>query len=913
MGDNQVTLLLKAGTRLGSFEILEPIGVGGMGEVYKARDVRLDRVVALKILLDHVATQPDARARFEREARAIAGLNHPHICTIHDVGRSDDIDFLVLELLDGETLAQRLERGPLPPNEAIQYAVDVADALAKAHGQGIAHRDLKPGNIMITKSGVKLLDFGLAKLRPSAERQGLAETVTNTPITAEGTILGTLQYMAPEQLETGQGDHRSDIFAFGAVLHEMLTGRKAFAGDSRMNLVSAIVRDTPPSVSSLLTGAPHDRGLSSTALRTLDRLIATCLAKDPDSRWQATRDLWRELKWIAEEDREDERGRSTGRPAAGAMSQRQAPLWVTAAVAAVAALLAGAGVWIAISGNRVRTESATVMRVTFSLPRGEELASTGGFALSPDGALLAYASRAGGPQRLHVRTMATGAITDIPGADGAFAPFFSPDGQWIGFFADGKVKKVFAAGGAPETLCDAVSPMGGSWGPDNTIYFAPFNTSGLWRVSSAGGAPDKVTTLDRLKGETSHRWPRVLPGGTAVLLTVWTGPGWDEHEVHVFNISTGERRVIVKGGAGGTYASSGHVVYSRADVMMAVAFDLSRLDTTGSPFALSERAFEEDGTEFAVSTSGLFAYLSVSPQRSERRLVWVDSKGQVEVIPAAPRPYVDPAVSPDGRFAAVSTQGPVQTIWAYDFSRQTLTPITPTALGSSQAPVWTPDGKRLVYRGTRTGFRNLFWKSADGSDEEERLTTNENLQTPSSWSPDGKSLVYIEVAPATGSDIFVLPMAGRTPRTLLRTPATERSPSVSPDGHWLAYASTESGAQEVYVRPFGEGGGKLQISTDGGSEPAWSTAGHQLFYRNRDKIMSVAIVTEPRLSAGASTVLFAGRYRTTDTSGTPGYGVAPDGRLLMVQPLEPDLPMTEISLVTNWFEEVRRLTRAGRP
>jgi Tol biopolymer transport system component len=902
-------LLLTPGARLGAFEILEPIGAGGMGAVYKARDVRLGRVVAIKVLLNALASQPDARARFEREARAIAGLNHPHICTIHDVGRADGIDFLVLELLDGETLAERLTRGPLPPKEAIQYAIDVADALDKAHGQGISHRDLKPGNIMLTKTGVKLLDFGLAKLRPAADGQELAETVTVSPLTGEGVVLGTLQYMAPEQLESGQADHRTDIFAFGSVLHEMLTGRKAFAGDSRMSLLSAIVRDTPPPASSLIGDVARDRGVSTARLRMLDRVIATCLAKDPDNRWQATRDLWRELTWIAQGDGED--AAATSARDGGAGSPRLAPLWMTAAAALAAALLAGSAVWLAATRDRVTQASPPVMRVAFNLPSGEELPTIGAFALSPDGRRLAYISRSAAGRRLHVRTMSTGAVVDISGTEGSSSPFFSPDGEWVGFFADARVKKVRASGGTPETLCEAASPMGGSWGPDNTIYFAPFNTSGVWTVSSDGGKAQPLTTLDRRKGETSHRWPHVLPGGAGVVFTVWTGPGWDEHEVHVIDLASRERHMIVKGGTAGTYVSSGHVVYSRADVLMAAPFDLSRLQVTAASVALDEHAFEEDGSEFAVSDSGLLAYLSVSPQRSQRQLVWVDARGQANAVPAPPKPYVDPSVSPDGRFAAVSVQGPVQTIWIYDFARRTLAPITSSSLGSSQAPVWTPDGKRLAYRGTRAGFRNLFWTSADGSENEERLTTGENLQTPATWSIDGKSLVYIEVVPATGPDVFTLSLADRATHALLSTTANETGPVVSPDGRWLAYTSNESGADQIYVRPFGQAGRKLQISTGGGSEPAWLPDSRRLFFRSQHAVMSATILPAPELSAGPAVELFTGRYTTTDTSGTAGYGVGTDGRLLMVQPLAPDQPMTVISFVTNWFDEVRRATRAG--
>ena len=899
-------VLLPPGSRLGSFEIISSIGSGGMGHVYKARDIRLNRIVAIKVLLDSFAAQPDARARFEREAKAIAGLNHPHICTIHDVGRDGDVDFIVLELLEGETLAERLARGPLPIDDALQCGVEIADALAKAHSQGIAHRDLKPGNVMLTKSGVKLLDFGLAKAL-SAETGDHARTVTREELTAEGMVLGTLQYMAPEQLETGRSDSRSDIFAFGTVLHEMLTGRKAFEGNSRISLASAIVRDTPPPVSTLVA-TTGDRAAGTKRLRTLDRLVATCLAKDPEDRWQATRDLWRELKWIARSEGKDEDGRgpASTSEAIRPRARRQIPLAWSAALTAIAAMLAAIAVWMAMPRSQQTTDTSPVMQVAVSLPRGEELAHFGAFALSSDGARIAYVStRAGQAPRLHVRTMASGAIVDIPGGDGAFEPFFSPDDQWIGFFANGKLKKALANGGAAQTLCDAVAPMGGAWGPDDTIYFAPFNTSGLWSVSSAGGTPKAITSLNRGTGETSHRWPHVLPGGTAILFTIWTGPGWDEHELQVLTLATGERRKITRGATAGQYVASGHIVYSRADVLMAVPFDLSRLQATAAPYELRERVLEEDGSEFAVSATGLLAYVAVSPQRLQRQLVWVDGNGHVDEIPASPRPYLDPAVSPDGRLAVVSVQGPVQTLWVYDFARRTLTPLTSANVGSSQAPVWTPDGTRLAYRGTRHGFRNLFVRSGDGSDDEERLTTSENLQTPSSWTPDGRNLVYMEVAPDTGADIFVLSLDGRTSKSLIRTPATERNPSLSPDGRWLAYASNESGADEVYVRPFAGAGARLQVSIDGGSEPSWSRHGLRLIYRSKDQIMAAPIVTQPRLSADASVVLFSGRYSRTDTAGTPGYGIGPDDRLLMVQPLEPEQPATVINLVTNWFDEIR--------
>ena len=481
-------MTITPGTRLGPYEILVAIGAGGMGEVYRARDTRLDRIVAIKVLPREVAADLERRQRFEIEARSIAALNHPNICTLHDVGHQDGVDFLVLEHLEGQTLAERIASGPIPIDDALQSGVAIADALDKAHRAGIVHRDLKPGNIMLTKNGVKLLDFGLATLRAPG---GLSELVTRAAVTVEGTILGTAQYMAPEQLEGGHADARSDIFSFGAVLHEMLTGRKAFDGNSGMSLVSAILRDTPPPVSTLLPDAAH-RSLEETArLQLADRLIATCLAKDPDNRWQTARDLWRELKWIAESDVQIDREARVLASRTGGLD-RPIALWTAALAAAIVGLLAGAGIWTL--KPRATTREQSVIRATLNLPPGETLGSLTlpSFAWSPDGSALVYASaRAGSAPQLRLQVLNNTESTIIAGTDGAVAPFFSPDGQWIGFFAAGKLKKVLTRGGAPQTICDAAFGLGGSWGPNDTVYLSPFNTSGLWKVSASGGTRKK--------------------------------------------------------------------------------------------------------------------------------------------------------------------------------------------------------------------------------------------------------------------------------------------------------------------------------------------------------------------------------------------------------------------------------------
>jgi len=883
------------GSRLGPYELIAAIGAGGMGEVYEARDPRLNRTVAIKVLLDHISDHPDARARFEREAQLIAGLSHPHISTLHDIGCHEGTDYLVMELLEGETLAQRLERGPLALDQALQHAIEIADALDQAHRHGVNHRDLKPSNVMLTRSGVKLLDFGLAKLRQSSHMSSLSNVVTlpRNDMTGEGTILGTLQYMAPEQLEGREADARTDIFAFGSVMHEMVTGQRAFDGKSRMSLMGAILRDMPPPASTIQRVCPP----------ALDRLIATCLAKEPDDRWQSARDVRRELKWIAE-----------SRPASSVVVGRDASArttWlppvsarVAAAVAIVAAVLAGAAIWTI--RPVARAVPRAVARASVALPPGDEIgdANRVSVALSPDGAVLAYVGRRDGTTRLYVRAIDSLEARAIPGTENAAGPFFSSDGRWIGLFAQGKLKKVPAGGGAVQILCDAAIGEGGTWSADDTIYFAPFNTSGIWKVSAGGGTPQPVTTLNRSAGEVSHRWPQLLPGGKALLFTAWTGPGFDERHLQLQRLDTGERRVLVPGASGGRYVASGHLLYSRDDALMVVPFDLARLQVSGSAVPLAERALDDEGPHFGVSESGILAYVPVSARRFERRLVWVNAAGDVEPLPIPSRAFTDPSISPDGRSVAFTTLGAVETIGIYDFARHTLSALTATTAGSSQAAVWAPDGLRLAYRGTRAGFRNLFWKAVDGGGEEVRLTTSENLQTPTSWST-ANLLAFSDVSVTTGYDIWVMSVAGGQPQVVLQSKGNETNPTFSRDGRWLAYTSSESGTNEVYVRPFPGPGRRLQVSTDGGFEPVWSRNGRELFYRRGNAMVASTITTEPVFAAGSPRTLFRGTYIETDTGGA-GYDVAPDGRFLMVQPVEAPQPATSINLVLNWFDELKR-------
>ena len=879
-------MALSSGSRLGPYEILSSIGAGGMGEVYKARDTRLNRDVAIKVLLNEVSNRPDLQARFEREAQTIASLNHPHICTIHDVGRHDNTHYLVMEYLEGETLADRIERGPLPLDQVLKYAIEIADALDKAHRRGVTHRDLKPSNIMLTKSGTKLLDFGLAKLRQDIQPpDALSALPTNAAITADGAILGTVQYMAPEQLEGDEADARTDIFAFGTVMYEMATGKRTFEGKSQAGLIAAILEREPPAISSLQPAVPAQ----------LDHLVKRCLAKEPDARWQSVTDLGYELNWIAGNLTQALSSASVEKIPVAKKSGFAVPVWI----AIIAVALTAVAVWMFKPAGSANKQG--VVRLAVALPPGEQVAFSAGppISISPDGTQLVYVTG----ERLYLRAIDNLDPKPVPGTEGAINPFFSPDGQSIAFFAQGKLKKIALTGGPAQTICDASNGVGGSWGSDGTIYFAPSNIGGLFKVPASGGTPQEVTKLNRSKGEISHRWPQILPDSKGLLFTVWTGPGSEERTVETLVLVTGERRIVSRSANTGRYIAPGYIVYSQGGSLFAVQFSLSRLEipagAVATPLDIQVHELGE-GSAYAVSDGGILAYLS-GTKEFERKLVWVDRKGNIEPLPAPLRGYENVSISSDGKFAAVQTQGPTLTIWTYDFARTTLTPFTTN--GSSQAPVWTPDGKRIAYRGTRKGFRNVYWKATDGSGEEEALTDTTNISTPSSWSPDGKWLTFVENNPTTGSNVWVLPVEGDRKPQLFQRNATNAH--FSPDGRWIAYQAGESGRPEIYVRPFQSAGGKIQISTAGGDEPIWSRDGRELFYVNRDKMMAVEVHTQPAFSAGTPQLLFTGKYQASP-NGVAAYDVSPDARLLKIQPTSSEQATTQINVVINWPEELKR-------
>jgi len=871
-----------------------------MGEVYKARDTRLDRTVAIKVLPTHLADRAELRERFEREAKTIASLNHPHICTLYDTGHQDEIDFLVMEYIEGETLAQRLQKGALPIQQVLQYAIEIADALDKAHRKGITHRDLKPGNIMLTKSGTKLLDFGLAKLAQEAAPATSASqlpTMQNA-ITGEGTILGTLQYMAPEQVEAKEVDARTDIFAFGAVVYEMATGKRAFQGKTSASVMAAILKDEPPAMSSLQPMTPP----------ALDRVVKKCLLKEPDQRWQTATDLCGELKWIAEG---GSQVLSTQKVPLEGIKGSWRVLILSFGIFLLGAAISGIAIW-----NLKPLPPRPVSRLTITLPAGQRLAGLNAgsvVALSPDGTHLAYVASQSGTQQLYLRAMDSLEVKLIPGTEGAMEPFFSSDGQWVGFFAGGKLKKVSVSGGSAVTLGEAATPVGASWGSQGMIAFSPTAIGVLQQVPDAGGAPQPLTAIE--KGEIVHRWPEFLPGGKAVVFAAGTNAlNFTGAQVAVQSVGTRERRNLIQGGTNPRYASSGHLVYAQGGSLMAVPFDPQRLETTGAAVPVVEGVLQNTfgAAQYSVSATGSLVYVSGAIQLAQLRLVWVNRNGTEQPLAAPAHAYVGPRFSPDGRQVAVTITEQETQVWLYDLSRETLTRLTFEGTANN-APLWTPDGKRIAFNSNNEGAGNIFWQLADGSGGLESLTTNGSLKAAGSWSPDGQLLAYHEVNPTTQRDIWVLRISDHKAQPFLRTRFDEAEPRFSPDGRWLAYISDESGRYEIYVQPYPGPGGKWQISTEGGTEPVWNPNGRELFYRSGDKMMAVDIATQHGFSAGTPRMVFEGQYEKAPFP-ISNYDVSPDGqRFLMLKPVDQaQAAPTQINVVLNWFEELKQKVPAGK-
>jgi eukaryotic-like serine/threonine-protein kinase len=892
-------MALNPGTQLGPYEITAALGAGGMGEVYRARDKRLERTVAVKVLPTEVSANAERRQRFEREARTISSLNHPNICALYDVGSQDGIEYLVLEYVEGETLEKRLEKGPLPTDILLRHGMEIADALEKAHRSGVIHRDLKPANIMLTKSGAKLLDFGLAKWSAAGtSEQEILKTLTAgaTKLTEQGTILGTFQYMAPEQLEGKEADARTDLFAFGEVLYEMATGRPAFAGKTKASLIAAILSAEPAPISTVQPMTPP----------ALERLVRGCLEKDPDERWQTAHDVKLQLRTIAEG------GSQIAVPApVVALRKRRERLLAAATIAGgLAAILFAALYW-----SRTPETARIVRSYIKAMPNSSFVltAQQGGFAVSPDGLRLAYvAQNADGKALLWVRALDSLEAQALAGTEEASFPFWSQDSQYIGFFASGKLKKIESSGGPPLTLCDAPNPRGGTWNQYGEILFAPSLNVPLHRVSASGGNPIPVTTLDHPeKGVTTHRWPQFLPDGRHFLYVAGTPLTPRENPTNaimVGSLDSTESKLLLHSHASAQYAL-GHILFLRQSTLMAQSFDAKRLELRGEASPIADPVSESELTlysMFSASENGLLAYMEGTNSAS-RELLWLDRSGKkVGGVPGADT-YMSPRISPDGKRVLYTLVAPWYEVWSYDMSLGVKTRLT-FGTGSGRAhlsAVWSPDGQSIAYVSIRAGKWGVYEKAADGSGNEEVLMEDtQSIKYMNDWSPDGKYLAFQHALQGM-NEIWMLPLAGeRKPIPFLQSQFPAILSSFSPNGKWLAYCSTESGEQKVYVVPFPGPGGKWQVSPGGGCYARWRRDGKELFYLSPDnRIMAAEIKTEgSSFTIGAVKPLFETRvYRST----FGGYDVAADGQRFMIC-YEPGQPNVAITLVENWDAELKK-------
>jgi len=903
-------MTISVGTRLGPYEILAPLGAGGMGEVYRAKDTKLGREVAIKVLPEQFFEEKESIARFEREAKSLAAVNHPHIAALYSFDEVLGRHVLVMELAEGQTLSERLLKGPLAPDQLLRTAIEIASALDAAHRAGIVHRDLKPGNVMLTKSGTKLLDFGLAKAAaPLVQPSDLTSQPTELPknLTQKGTILGTLQYMAPEQLEGKEADARSDIFAFGALLYEMATGRKAFEAKSQASLITAIMSQDPPAISSVQPMSPP----------ALDRVVRTCLARDPEERWQSAGDLKRELRWIAE-------GSQSGASAVSgsARPRRGDGLWKVATF-----LLAASAVSFAAIYFRRPASTARPLRFSIAAPAGtsytfatEEIA--GPPALSPDGRWLVFtATDSSSKSLLWLRAMASLDAKPLAGTDNGSYPFWSPDSRFIGFFAGDKLKKLDILGGAPEVVCSTGSnwQTAGTWSPSGTILFA---SDVLRRVSASGGTPQPVTKADPAR---IHRWPYFLPDSEHFLYVsmsrlpaAYLGPPGDSRGdeskdgIYVGSLASTESRRILRYSSKPVYSPSGHVLVVSDGNLLAVPFDAGKLEVTGEPFRVADRVGSDPVTRnafFTVSSSGILAYQTSDAARGLAQLVWFDRSGKRLGTVGEPRVYGGVRRSPDGRRAAVEVWNERMTkeIWLVEFSGGLEQRVT--SVRWAESPAWSPDGKRIGYALESGNRMEIREKEIVGSGRDEGLFPPERLDWTGDWSPDGRSILLTSLKPGSGQRFFLslVSLPQRKVAPWLATEADERDPLFSPDGRWEAHGSNESGLYEIYVRPFPGPGGKWQVSRSAGSQARWRGDGRELFYLSSDgKMMSVETkATASGFEAGPPKVLFEAPVTKPLLYPIAPFDVSADGqRFLIVCPVGGSSP--PLTVVVNWTEELKK-------
>jgi serine/threonine protein kinase len=902
---------LASGTKFGPYEIESPLGAGGMGEVYRARDARLDRSVAIKVLASHLVSSPELKQRFDREARALSALNHPNICQIFDVGSQNGTDYLVMEFLEGETLADRIRKGPLPLADALRIGAEIADALQRAHRAGIVHRDLKPGNVMLTKSGAKLMDFGLAKPSSlgktaesgSAPLLSAAMTVSAaspiTPLTSAGTIIGTIQYMSPEQIAGQEADARSDIFCFGCILYEILTGKRAFQGKSQISVASAILEKEPEPIAKFQPLTPP----------SLEHVVQTCLAKTPDCRWQSASDIANELRWIAATGLAPEKSEA----APSTRTWRQNLLWG----AAVAALL-GLFLWSNLRENNAA--SAQIIRSFLPPPADTVFDFTGDFSGPPairrDGTAMTFCARSEKERNsLWVQSLNNATPRKLEGTEGASFPFWSYDGKFIGFFADGRLKKVAAAGGPVTVLTESPNARGGSWNQDNIIIYEPDYRDTLWQISASGGTPTRLTKFETGK-HTTHRWPFFLPDGKHFLFFATNHSGNSEQGVYFGNLADGSFKHVLDTDSDALYAS-GYLLYHVQSQLLGVKFDVDSGTASGEPSTLASFVEYDAGTwhtTFTVSENGLLLYEHGSKALGTE-LYWKDRTGK-SINPVGERTFFKGSgrFSPDGKRLAVSMGDPEADIWVFDLARGTRTRLT-FGGGTHLMPSWSVEGQHIVYvkQNGNTVFSGTSLRSrlANGGGQEEILMESapdqETLLMPQ-WSSDTRFLLHMEQHGPTGAAIWALPLTGEKKRFVV---VKAQSPQgriiqyrLSPNDRWLAYTSTDSGREEVYVTHFPSGEGRWQISQTGGTFPAWRGDSKEIYFVGLDGAVHAASVNPQKDEFELEQVRPLFRVNYTAPIGN-AFDNAPDGQHFVVTELPQGIP-TPLVLVTNWLSDLKK-------
>ena len=887
------------GRQVGSYQILSLLGVGGMGEVYLAHDSKLRRDVAIKVLPTTFVHNSERLARFQREARMLASLNHPNVATIFGLEQFDGVHYLVMELVPGQTLAERVSGGPVPIKEALAIAGQIAEALEAAHEKGVIHRDLKPANVKVTPEGrVKVLDFGLAKAFEGDGEADLSRALTLTVGTEDGRILGTPAYMSPEQARGKPVDKRTDIWAFGCVLYELLTGKRAFRGETLQDTLAAV-----------LEREPDWQALPSSTPAKIRDLLRRCLQKDINRRFRDAADIGIEIEEVLTAPA------SEGQPSASVPASRpqlrKAIPWSVAAVLAIVAL------FVPLALLRRAPAETQSIRFTIGPPEKGSFSPSSdlGFspnsnllAISPDGSKLAFvAADSSGKQQLWIRAMDSATAQPLLGTENAGQPFWSADGRFVGFVAERKLKKIAITGGPAQTLAEALTgAVGGTWSREGVVLFA---ASTIYRVSAAGGIATPVTTLNASRQEAFHFWPYFLPDGKHFLYFAYSTKT-ENDAIYVGSLDSKERKLLLNANSNAVYVSPGYILFNRDGTLMAQPFDAKRLQLTGESVPIAEGVHfyaRNGGAAFAASDNGVLAYRG-GGGLTPSRLVWVNRNGAEQALAATPRAYSFPRLSPDGRRLAVDivAQDQSSQIWLYDLSREALARF-PFEGTLNQPPAWTTDSKRIAFRSNKERpSTNIFWQLADGSGGLERLTTNEFAATARSFSPGSQLLAFFESNPVTGQDIWVLGLNDRKAQLFLQTKFNETDPAFSPDGHWLAYRSDKSGRPEIYVQPYPGPGGEWAISTEGGTEPVWNPNGRELFYRSGDKMMAVDFTSQPGLSIGKPRMLFERPYLPTAAT-TPNYDVSSGGqRFLMLKAVEQEQAATQINVVLNWLEELKQ-------